>query len=60
MDPAAQARIREVLAPNAYVSIQTYPGRCHAFARPNGHHYHAADAETTHARTQAFFKRHLA
>nr|WP_230625856.1 dienelactone hydrolase family protein [Cupriavidus necator] len=40
--------------------LPKYPGRSHAFARPNGHHYHAADAETAHARTQGFFKRHLA
>jgi carboxymethylenebutenolidase len=60
MDKAAQARINEVLAPNAQIEIHTYPGRNHAFARPQGHNYDAEDAETANARTLAFFRRHLA
>jgi dienelactone hydrolase len=32
----------------------------HAFARPGGSHFHAGDAALANARTDAFFKRHLA
>lgn len=60
MDKPAQAVIREALADNPNVEIHTYPGRSHAFARPNGAHYDAVDATTANARTLAFFKRHLA
>ena len=60
MNKEAQAKISQVLAPNGNVEIHTYAGRNHAFARPKGHHFHAADAATANARTAAFFKRHLA
>lgn len=59
MDKNAQARIGEALAGNPHVRIHTYPGRNHAFARPAGHSFDAADAETANARTVAFFKKHL-
>ena len=59
MDKAAQATITKSLADNQHIKIHTYPGRSHAFARPNGDHYDAKDAETANARTLAFFKQHL-
>lgn len=59
MDKAAQATINKELADNSNIKIYTYPGRNHAFARPNGNHYDAKDAETANARTLAFFKQHL-
>jgi carboxymethylenebutenolidase len=41
------------------IEIHTYPGRDHAFARPGGEHYNAADADLANARTLAFFKKNL-
>jgi len=55
----AQARILAALKDRPNVTIHTYPGRDHAFARPGGEHFHAADAETANARTAAFFAAHL-
>ncbi|XXY54246.1 dienelactone hydrolase family protein [Sorangium sp. So ce269] len=40
----AQATIHAALRDNQHVEIHTYPGRKHAFARPGGDHYDAADA----------------
>lgn len=59
MDKAAQATINKELADNPNIKIYTYLDRNHAFARPNGDHYDAKDAETANARTLAFFKQHL-
>ncbi|WP_165184368.1 dienelactone hydrolase family protein [Caulobacter soli] len=56
---AAQAKIHAALDGNPHIEIHTYPGRNHAFARPNGDAYDAADATTANARTAAFFKAHL-
>jgi carboxymethylenebutenolidase len=55
----AQATIHAALDDNPLIEIHTYPGRNHAFARPGGDHYDAADATTANARTAAFFKQHL-
>jgi carboxymethylenebutenolidase len=41
------------------IEIHTYPGRDHAFARPGGEHYDAADAALAESRTLDFFKRNL-
>jgi carboxymethylenebutenolidase len=60
MDKAAQAAINKTLAAKPNIEIHTYAGRNHAFARPDGDHYDAADAAAANARTVAFFKRHLA
>jgi carboxymethylenebutenolidase len=57
--PEAQAAIRAALAPLPHAMVHTYPGRDHAFARPNGSHYHEADAALANSRTDAFFLRHL-
>lgn len=59
MDKEAQATIIKELADNPYIKIHIYPGRNHAFARPNGDHYDAKDAETANARTLAFFNQYL-
>lgn len=58
--PAAQDAIHEALAPRPGRDVHVYPGRDHAFARPGGLHFHAADAAVANARTDAFFARHLA
>ena len=55
----AQARIVSALKDHPQVTIHTYAGRDHAFARPGGEHYHAADAAQANKRTEAFFKKHL-
>lgn len=57
--PVAQAAIRSVLEPMPNVELYVYPGRNHAFARPGGNHYDAADAALANSRTDAFFLRHL-
>lgn len=58
--PEAQAEVAEALAGNPLVVIHDYPGRDHAFARPEGAHFHAEDAATANARTSAFLKEKLA
>ena len=55
----AQERIVAALKDHPQVKLHSYPGRDHAFARPGGAHYDAADAETANQRTLAFFKEHL-
>lgn len=55
--PAAQAAIRAALTPLPHAEVYTYPGRDHAFARPNGAHYCEADAALANRRTEEFFRR---
>jgi carboxymethylenebutenolidase len=55
-----QALILGALKNHPQIEIHTYPGRDHAFARPGGEHYNAADAALAEARTLAFFKTNLA
>jgi carboxymethylenebutenolidase len=57
--PEAQAQTKAVLGKNPKVTIHSYPGVGHAFARPGGEHYDKAAAETANKRTAAFFKQHL-
>jgi carboxymethylenebutenolidase len=57
--PMAQAAIRSVLEPMPNVELHVYRGRNHAFARPGGSHYDAADAGLANSRTDGFFLRHL-
>lgn len=52
--PAAQMKIKPALAANPHVTLHTYPGREHAFARPGGQHFDAADAELANERTLEF------
>jgi carboxymethylenebutenolidase len=55
VDKAAQARIVAGLKNHRQTTLHTYPGRGHAFARPAGAHYDAADAALANSRTDAFF-----
>ena len=55
----AQAAIKAALAKQANVDVYSYPGRNHAFARPDGNHYDATDATLANARTDAFLKQYL-
>ncbi len=41
------------------MTLHTYPGRDHAFARPGGAHFHQGDATLANDRTAAFFKQYL-
>jgi carboxymethylenebutenolidase len=55
----AQAEIGAALDPLPNVTVHTYAGRDHAFARPNGSHYDEADATLANSRTDSFFRRYL-
>ena len=57
--PEAQALIRQTLKDHPQITIHTYPGRDHAFARTGGENYDAADAKAANDRTAAFFKVNL-
>lgn len=56
----AQAEISAGLARNTLVTIATYPGVNHAFARPDGRNFDADAAKSANDRTIAFFRKHLA
>jgi carboxymethylenebutenolidase len=56
---AAQAAMAKVLINGPSLSLHTYPGCDHAFARPGGEHYDAAAAKLANDRTAAFFKKTL-
>ncbi|HEY5411456.1 MAG TPA: dienelactone hydrolase family protein [Caulobacteraceae bacterium] len=56
---AAQALITGALKDHPQVTLHSYPGCDHAFARPGGAHYDAAAAAGADARSLAFFKQHL-
>jgi len=55
----AQAAILQALKNHPQVTIHTYPGRNHAFARKGGEHYHAGDAKAAFERSLAFLKSHI-
>ncbi|MSP67541.1 MAG: dienelactone hydrolase family protein [Alphaproteobacteria bacterium] len=57
--PAAQEQVTAALAGNPLVTLHTYQGRDHAFARVGGQHYHQAAAELANRRTADFFAQHL-
>jgi carboxymethylenebutenolidase len=57
--PEAQAAIRKALGSHKQVTLHSYPGMDHAFARVGGAHYDKAAADLANGRTQAFFKTHL-
>jgi len=56
----AQAETLKALAGNANVTVHVYPGVDHAFARPGGKNWNAQAAQTANARTDLFFREHLA
>jgi carboxymethylenebutenolidase len=55
----AQAAIKAALAGNPHVTIHSYPGQDHAFARKGGEHYDQAAAGLANGRTFAFFRETL-
>lgn len=54
--PEAQAKIKESLANNSNVTIHTYPGMDHAFARIGGQPYNRDAADAANGRTAELFK----
>ncbi len=52
--PDAQAQIMEALGGNDQVTLHSYPGVDHAFARIGGDNYHAEAAALANQRSQAF------
>src|SRR6202521_2660153 len=56
---AAQAEIKTALANKPNVTIYSYPGQYHAFARHNGAHYNAAAAALANGRTSEFLHQQL-
>ena len=57
--PEAQQAVRDGLAGNSQVTIHTYDGNDHAFARVGGEHYDKSAADLANQRTSEFFKSHL-
>lgn len=57
--PEAQIKIRDGLAPITHVTIHTYAGVDHAFARKGGDHYDAAAATLADQRTADFLAANL-
>jgi carboxymethylenebutenolidase len=60
VSPEAQAKINDALRDHAHVTIYTYAGMEHAFARVGGKHYDKAAADLANLRTREFFRKHLA
>ena len=59
IDKAAQAKIHAALDGHARVTIHSYPGVDHAFARVDGTHRDEAAATLANTRTRDFFRAHL-
>ncbi len=57
--PEAQAQVKEALGDNPLVTLHSYPGVDHAFARVGGEHYDQAAAELANRRSAEFLSRHL-
>ena len=55
----AQAKIHAGLGSNALVTLHSYAGMDHAFARAGGEHYDADAAAKAHERTLEFFRANL-
>jgi carboxymethylenebutenolidase len=56
---SAQAEIKAALTSKPNVTIYSYPGQRHAFARHNGAHYNAAAAALANGRTRDFLNQRL-
>ncbi|SMF09031.1 carboxymethylenebutenolidase [Tistlia consotensis] len=54
-----QDEVAAAVAANAHVTLHSYEGQDHAFAREGGAHYDAAAASTANQRTREFFARNL-
>lgn len=57
--PEAQAQIIDGLKGNSKVTLHSYAGVNHAFARTAGDNYNKASADLANSRTEAFFKQNL-
>jgi carboxymethylenebutenolidase len=57
--PPAREKIITGLKGNPHVTLHTYPGVDHAFARVGGKNYDKASADLANGRTAAFFREHL-
>ncbi|NML60064.1 dienelactone hydrolase family protein [Massilia sp. RP-1-19] len=57
--PPAREKITKAAEEHANVTVYTYAGQNHAFARHRGTHYDAASAKLANQRTFEFFKKHL-
>jgi carboxymethylenebutenolidase len=57
--PESQAAINAALGPNDHVTLHTYPGVDHAFARASGANYDADAATQANERTRAFLAANL-
>jgi len=57
---AAQAKIKEAVEDNELVTVYSYPGCSHAFARHTGTHFDPDAAALANERTRSFFRRILA
>ncbi len=55
----AQAAVKSALGGHAQVTIHSYPGMPHAFARDGGIHYDAEAAKLANGRTESFLKDNL-
>jgi carboxymethylenebutenolidase len=60
VSPEAQAKIKAALQDHPQITIHTYAGQEHAFARMGGKHYDKASADLANQRTADFFRKHLA
>ena len=54
--PESQAKIKEALDPNEHVTVYSYPGVDHAFARVGGDNYDSAAAAAANGRTAELFR----
>jgi carboxymethylenebutenolidase len=57
--PPAQQQIKDGLKGNSQVTIYTYPGADHGFARNASHSFHKESAELANSRSNEFFRRTL-
>ncbi len=57
--PEAQTKIKQGLQDNNKITMHTYDGVDHAFARGNGDHYDETAATLANQRTSAFFAQNL-
>jgi carboxymethylenebutenolidase len=57
--PEAQKKVKDGLAGNPHVTIHSYPGMDHAFAREGGQHWNAQAAGLANQRSAEFFRKHL-
>ncbi len=59
VDKDAQAQIKAAVADNPHITVHSYPGREHAFARFGGEHFHEQDAHLAAKRGFDFLKTHI-